>query len=492
METTPCVLVVDGAPAVRTLLMETVAARGCRTVGAATGAEALQAGEGADVALIGLKVPDMDGLWLLEQFRQRHPACRVIVLVEPTAVREVVQAVRLGAEEVVPAPQDDPDALEHALQRVLGTARRRRQRSEVAALAEEVGLVLGINPVMWRTAQFAHRIAATAANVLIQGETGTGKEVFARFIHQASDRAAQPFIAVNCGALPENLLESELFGHERGAFTGASATRRGIFEIADRGTLFLDEIGEASHSVQVHLLRLLETGRFRRVGGEQELRTNVRIVAATNVPLEEAVKAGKFRADLFYRLDVISLHLPSLRDRPEDIPVLADHFLRRLAGPGQVELSPEALSALCSYRWPGNVRELNNALTRAVAIVGSGVIGEQHLPARIRSEPLPGDGAAAPADDLLTRLAQGDELPAPEALVDAWVQGYLRSADMESFLDLKELLGRWEEAVHLGSRKVINRMLSAVEGDRREAARRLGITLRNLRYILNEKRASSG
>jgi len=502
METTPCVLVAAGAPALRSLLTEVVSARGCRTAGAATGAAALQAGDGVDAAIIGLDLPDMPGLRLVEQFHQRYPACPLIVLVESGAVREIVQAVRLGADEVVPTPREEPDALEHALHRILGHCRRNHRRSQVSALAEEVGLVLGINPVMWQTAQLAHRIAPTPVNVLIQGETGTGKEVLARFIHRCSDRSEQPFIAVNCGALPENLLESELFGHERGAFTGASHTRRGIFEIADKGTLFLDEVGEASLAVQVKLLRLLETGQFRRVGGEQELKTDVRIIAATNVPLEEAVRAGKFRADLFYRLDVISLTLPPLRERPEDIPVLADHFLRRAAGDAPVELSPEALSVLCSYHWPGNVRELHNAITRAVTIVGRGVIGAAHLPARTRMEGAAGadlarlasaaeQGRARGGADWLERLIQGEELPDPEVLVDAWMQGFLKGADLAEPLDLTGLMERWEEALHHGSRKVIHRVLAAAGGQREEAARRLGITVRRLRYLLNEKRPPS-
>ncbi|MEW8979643.1 MAG: sigma-54 dependent transcriptional regulator [Symbiobacterium sp.] len=491
MERPLCVLVVESADPLRALLVESATARGCRTVAVGSGAEAMEVAGQADVAIVGTGVPDTGRLALVERLRLRNPACRLVVLVEPAAVQEVVQAVRLGAEEVVPSPAADPDALERALERVLGGSHR-HQRSTVAALAEEVGLVLGINPTMWRLAQFAHRVAATAANVLIQGETGTGKEVFARFIHRASDRAKQPFIAVNCGALPESLLESELFGHQRGAFTGADTTRRGIFEIADRGTLFLDEIGEASPQVQVKLLRLLETGRFRRVGGEQELRADVRIIAATNVPLEEAVRAGRFRADLFYRLDVISIHLPSLRERPEDIPVLADHFLRRLVGPGRAELSPEALAALCAYHWPGNVRELSNALTRAVTIAGGGVIGPEHLPARIRAPAGTASAGDRPAPaDVVSRIARAEELPAPEVLLDAWAQGYLRTVSIQDGLDLKEWMNRWEEALDHVARKLIRRVLDSVGGDREEAARRLGITVRHLRYILNEKRAQA-
>lgn len=493
MEARPCVLVAAGATALRSRLAEMVSARGCRILDAATGGEALRAGEGADVAVVSLDVPDVSGLRLVEQFRQRYPDCPMIVLVAPEAVQDAVQAVRLGAEEVVPTPLQESASLEQALDRILDRCQRSHRPSEVAALAAEVGLVLGINPAMWRTAQLAHRVAATQVNVLIQGETGTGKEMFARFIHRASNRADRPFVAVNCGALPENLLESELFGHERGAFTGANQTRRGIFEIADKGTLFLDEVGEASHSVQVKLLRLLETRRFRRVGGEQELKSDVRIIAATNVPLEEAVKAGKFRADLFYRLEVVSLHLPPLRERPEDIPVLADYFLRRAAGNAPVELSPEALSALCSYHWPGNVRELNNAITRAVAIVGRGVITPEHLPTRIRSQAENAGGrepAGEPAE-WLSRLGGGREPPPPEVVLEAWMERYLRSVEQEEILNLDELMGRWEDAVHQASRTVIRRVLSDVRGDREEAARRLGITVRRLRYLLNEKRTTA-
>lgn len=490
MEAPAHVLIVESDPDTRGFLAEALTARGCQVAMAATGQEALAAAGRADVVLFDLVLPDMDGLRLLERLRQDHPACLPVVLAQAPAVHDVVRVMRMGAEDVLVKPLEDAEAVDKVLHRIVGMPTRARIRSRVAGVAAEVGLVLGINPQMWSVAQVAHQVASTRVTVLIQGETGSGKEVLARFIHRASDRAQQPFIAVNCGALPEDLLESELFGHERGAFTGASTSRRGIFEIADRGTLFLDEIGEATHSVQVKLLRLLETGQFRRVGGEHEIKTNVRIVAATNVPLEDAVRTGRFRADLFYRLDVVTLHLPPLRERPEDIPMLVDHFVRRAAGGRPAEVLPETLAALCSYSWPGNVRELNNAITRAVALTGGGPIGPQHLPARIRQETgsltAAAPGAPAPGG-ILAALATGADLPGPEALLEAWCQGFLRRGDLAAGLDLQALLDRWEEAAHHLARRVIHRVLTLTDHDREEAARRLNISLRTLRYLLNEK-----
>ncbi|MCL5056459.1 MAG: sigma-54 dependent transcriptional regulator [Actinobacteria bacterium] len=273
--------------------------------------------------------------------------------------------------------------------------------------SRRVGFQVGTTVQMNRLASIAGKIARKSVNVLIQGETGTGKEVLARFIHAASSRSDRIFIPVNCGALPDNLLDSELFGHEKGAFTGASGQRKGIFELANQGTLFLDEIGEASPSIQVKLLRVLETGEFLRIGGEKPIRTDVRIIAATNVDLEEAVRGNLFREDLFYRLDVVRLTVPPLRDRRNDIPQLVSHFIKRNADKREQEsldVSPGAMELFMNYGWPGNVRELSNTVEQAVALCDGPVILPGHIPEKIascqlsRSAPLPAvpGGGAGP------------------------------------------------------------------------------------------------
>ncbi|WP_220359438.1 sigma-54-dependent Fis family transcriptional regulator [Alkalilimnicola ehrlichii] len=281
-------------------------------------------------------------------------------------------------------------------------------------MARSVGFQVGGAPVMRRLASLAYKVADKKINVLIQGQTGTGKEVLARFVHAASNRSGQPFISVNCGALPETLMESELFGHEKGAFTGAGQARRGIFELADGGTLFLDEIGDASPQIQVKLLRALETGEFIRVGGERSVRTDVRVIAATNVDLEEAVKEKSFREDLYYRLNVVRLEIPPLSSRTEDIPQLGEHFLRQYNP--ELRFSEAALRVLQGSSWPGNIRELANVIRRAAVLCPDTTILPEHLGQRplapsgasgeTLSEATAGSGSDASACDVWTRYAQ--------------------------------------------------------------------------------------
>jgi two-component system NtrC family response regulator len=268
-------------------------------------------------------------------------------------------------------------------------------------VAQAVGFRVGASPAMNRLVSLAHKIAGKNVTVLIQGNTGTGKEVLARFIHAASGRADQAFIPVNCGALPENLLESELFGHEKGAFTGANQPRRGIFELANHGTLFLDEIGDASPQIQVKLLRVLETGEFMRVGGEKPIKTDVRVIAATNVDLEQAIREKTFREDLYYRLNVVRLEIPPLRSRLEDVPQLAEHFVRQLNP--DFRISPEALHLLQGYGWPGNIRQLANVMRRAVVMCSGDTIMPDHLGSTLVN--------GADAADSVSATVVGDEPP---------------------------------------------------------------------------------
>jgi two-component system NtrC family response regulator len=324
-----------------------------------------------------------------------------------STVKTAVTAIQLGAYEYLEKPFDEIDAIEALVEKAATSGQRTVAEDEWSEVAQEVGFQVGTSDVMRRLVSLTFKIARKNINVLIQGKTGTGKEVLARFIHAASNRANQTFIPVNCGALPENLLESELFGHERGAFTGASQTRRGIFELANRGTLFLDEIGDASPLIQVKLLRVLETGEFMRVGGEKPITTDVRVIAATNVNLEEAIREKTFREDLFYRLNVVQLEIPPLRDRAEDIPLLAEHYVEQLNP--ELRLSPGTLRLLQDYHWPGNIRELVNVIRRAVVLCSGETILPQHLGGSILSaDPTPASPAVHRADTSADRPVSPD------------------------------------------------------------------------------------
>lgn len=352
------------------------------------------------VALVDLKLPDGDGLSLLKQIKSIQPDCEVIIMTGYSTTRTAVKAMQLGAYDYLEKPFENIDEVESLIRKAALSGKTSSQeqpgKAEWTPIAEALGFQAGTNPAMRRLVDVSYKIAKKNINILIQGETGTGKEVLARFIHSSSNRSSQIFTPVNCGALPENLLESELFGHEKGAFTGASNIRRGIFEMTNHGTLFLDEIGEAGLPIQVKLLRILETGEFLRVGGEKTIKTDVRIIAATNVDLEKAIRAKTFREDLFYRLNVVNLELPSLRERKEDIPLLAEHFIRK-ANPNMV-ITPQSMQLLLDYHWPGNIRELANTINHAIALCDGMIILPEHLNPRIipgkKSGPENGGGDA--------------------------------------------------------------------------------------------------
>jgi DNA-binding NtrC family response regulator len=353
-----------------------------------------------DAALLDLKMPGMTGIEVLGRIRQVSPETQVVILTGQASVDTAVQALRLGAFDYLTKPCKWAE-LEVLLGRI---AERRALANKAAALetrlkaAEGTPLLVGETPAMQQVRRLIETVAPTDASVLVTGETGTGKELIARNLHDKSRRAGGPFVPVNCGALPENLVESELFGHRKGAFTGADTHRKGLFEVANGGTLFLDEVGELDKSVQVKLLRFLESGEIRRVGENDPFRVDVRVLCATNRDLREMIAADAFREDLFFRVNTFEIHLPPLRERKGDIPLLAAHMLKRYAPRrgGEATLTAEAIEALTAHEWPGNIRELANAIERATILSGGGPIRPEHLPTPASGR-RPGSAAAAPA-----------------------------------------------------------------------------------------------
>ena len=382
-------LVVDDEAPARTTLALLLRKRGHRVVeadGVATATKRL-ADELFDLVVTDLRMPDGDGLDVLQAARVLADAPEVILLTAYAEWKSAKEAIRLGALDYFEKGQE-PEELYHRIDKALAGRTLRRENANLRAqLRERYGLpgLIAQSPAMHAVLDLVARVAPTDATVLIEGESGTGKEVIAKAVHHASKRAARPFVAVNCGAVPEPLLESELFGYVRGAFTGAAASKLGLFEEADGGTLFLDEIAETPAALQVKLLRALQSGEVRRLGATQAATIDVRVIAATNGDLATRISQGTFREDLFYRLNVIHVMLPPLRDRREDIPALAEHFLGRAADKlgRALRLSPDALERLLRYPWPGNVRELENAMERAAILTRTGSVEPDDLPPHV-------------------------------------------------------------------------------------------------------------
>lgn len=380
-------LIVEDDRAVQTLLTRVLTAEGWDVASVETGEDALRQMRGGrvDLVLTDLQLPDMDGVTLIERALPEDPELAAIVLTGFGTVERAVQAMRAGAVDFIRKPFELA-AVVSAVRRAMES---RRSRSDGRAAgrggpeAEQVAGLVGDSPAMRAVMEFVNKVADSDSTVLITGESGTGKEVLARALHARSRRHGGPLVPVNCGAIPEALLESELFGHERGAFSGAHQARAGRFELAHGGTLFLDEIGEMPLGLQVKLLRALQERCFERVGGTRSVKVDVRIIAATNADLEVAVREGRFRKDLFYRLHVIPMVVPPLRQRRTDIPLLVQHFIERLnarKGASVRGLEPEAMARFCDYQWPGNVRELENLIERLVVLKREGTIGVEDLP----------------------------------------------------------------------------------------------------------------
>jgi DNA-binding NtrC family response regulator len=461
------VLVVDDEPLTREFFAETLARIGCEADQAADGDEArtrLNEGRSYDLVLTDIKMGEVSGLDVLAHVKQVSPQTLVALITAHATLESALEAMHGGAFEYLTKPIT-PRQIEVLVAKAgeyRGLLEENRFYRQEAAWPEQAsGDLVGRGEAMKEVLRLVDRVAGSSATVLITGESGTGKELIARGIHQRSGRASKPFIRVNCAALPETLLESELFGHEKGAFTGAIERRPGRFELADTGTLLLDEISETSTVLQSKLLRVLQEREFERVGGTKTLKVDVRVICTTNRELKKLVAENKFREDLFYRLNVVPIALPPLRERGGDVVVLAEYFLRRYAERHHrplPALTPEARAALCAYSWPGNVRELENAMERAILFCESGALGPEGLglttggeavrPRPAAPEPLPG---AAPWDahpsDAVCSLAEVEQ-------------------------------------------RVILRTLEQMHGNRTRAAKLLGISVRTLYTKLREYQAA--
>jgi len=448
------ILIVDDEQSMREMLGIMLRKEGYEVVMADSRAQAaaVLGHDAIDMVITDVRLPDGDGIEILRHVKAASPETIVIVMTAFGTTETAVAARKLGAEAYVLKPFD-VDELRIV---VRDTLAHRRLREENVILKREVGQLYGLDHVVGTSAVMAslfemvRAVAPTSSTVLVTGESGTGKELVARAIHGLSGRSDGPFVSINCGALPDTLLESELFGHIKGAFTDARQSKKGLFEAAHGGTLFLDEVGETSPPMQVKLLRALQERRIRRLGGTDETDVDVRVIAATNVPLEDLVREKRFREDLFYRLQVIPVRTPPLRERREDVGLLAEHFLDKFGREMEknvARISEEALAYLERYSWPGNVRELENVIERAVALETSSAVRPERLPDVIRE---PGRTESA-------------SLVGPGFSLDA----HLRSLEA----------------------RLLREALDMAAGDRAEAARLLGVSPRSLRYLVQKHTA---
>jgi two-component system NtrC family response regulator len=407
----PKILVVDDDASLRRILEYNLAEEGYAVATAGSGEEALGLLEKArfDLVVTDIKMPGMDGMDLLRRVKESSPGTQVIVITAFGTIEMAVEAMKAGAFEYVTKPFNR-DGLRLAVRKAL---RFQTLETENVRLKREVTRkfgfenIVGDSPQMQRVFRLIEKVADSDASVLITGDSGTGKELVARAIHYRSSRAERPFVALNCAAIPRELLESELFGHKKGSFTGAIRDRSGKFEEARGGTLFLDEIGELPIDLQAKILRALQEREVTPVGGNDVIRIDARILAATNRDLEEAIEAGKFRDDLYYRLAVVPIHMPSLRERPDDIPLLVAHFLKELAGGQRVTVTRDAMDALKRHPWKGNVRELENTIERLLVLRETDAIRLEDLPEKVRSPSPPAEEPGAGVGFTFTFPAEG-------------------------------------------------------------------------------------
>jgi DNA-binding NtrC family response regulator len=382
------ILVVDDEAAVRSGIAQVLERQGLAVATAADGRQALEALalRPFAVALVDLKLPDQDGTELLKLIRAEYPATGVVMITGYPTIQGAVECIKYGALDYLVKPFR-LDELEAVVKKALDLVAQGQRRGGLAEAGEDLGLdfIIGQSPAMQKVYGKIKRAAPSDSTVLITGESGTGKELVARAIHLLSPRKDREFVPVDCSALVETLLESELFGHVKGSFTGAHQTKHGLFELANHGTFFFDEIANLSPNIQAKLLRVIQEREFMKVGSQKRIKLDIRIIASSNRDLKEAIKEGAFREDLYYRLSVIPIHLPPLRERPGDIPLLVEHFLKKYSQKAnrEVSISPRALKLLSAYSWPGNVRELEHTLERIVILEDGEVIEPEHLPSFI-------------------------------------------------------------------------------------------------------------
>ena len=453
------IFVVDDEESIREFFEIMLKREGYEVLTASNGAEALEVlkKQAVDLIISDIQMPELSGLELLTKVREMDPEMAMIMITAFGSTETAVEAMKLGAFDYVTKPFKI-DEVKIIIQNAL---EQRSLRAENVQLKRELGTkyafdnIIGGAPPMLRIYEMVKRVAHTKSSVLITGESGTGKELIARAIHYNSALKDKPFVTVNCGAIPENLMESEMFGHKKGSFTGAIADKKGLFEVANGGTIFLDELGELPLTMQVKLLRVVQEGTFKRVGGTEDITVDVRVISATNKVLDTEVRAGRFREDLFYRMNVIQVHCPPLRERREDIPMLANHFLEKFSkalGMNAKKISAEGLEVLKRYHYPGNVRELENIMERTVALEPGLMILPESLPRHlVESEP-----------------QTTGQLDAHRIEIDA-----------QAGIDLERLVAEFE-------RTLLTKALQTTGGVKKKAAKLLGISFRSMRYRVDK------
>ncbi|MBI3752942.1 MAG: sigma-54-dependent Fis family transcriptional regulator [Deltaproteobacteria bacterium] len=456
------ILIVDDEKGIRDFLEIMLKKDGYRVNTASSGEEAIKLFNSTSYALVisDIRMKDMDGVELLKKIKEINPETIVLLVTAYASVDTAIDAMKAGAYDYITKPFKI-DEVKHIIKNALD---RKRLEAENILLKKELksrygfANLIGASPKMLEIYEIIKRVANTKTNILITSESGTGKELVARAIHYEGVRKGKPFVPINCGAIPENLIESELFGHQKGAFTGAVTNKTGFFELANEGTIFLDEITELPIQLQVKLLRVIQEKNFRRVGGIEDISVDVRIIAASNKDIEKEVKEGRFREDLFYRLNVIPIHMPVLRERQEDIPVLSQHFLKKYCtelGKDIKKISGEAMEHLLKYHYPGNIRELENIIERAVALEPTDIILPESLPEYIRSQ---------------GQVVRSQKIETAEQTINPQVP---------SGLSLDKAVEDYEKAIILDT-------LKKAGGIKKKAAELLGLSFRSMRYKLDK------